>query len=57
MAPKENANLNTLPVGRLGILPLQSCGHITGWIFYGWRKSRWESVIKDLLPLKKKNAC
>lgn len=28
------------------------------WVdFYGWRKSRWESVIKDLLPLKKKNAC
>lgn len=43
MAPKETSNLNTLPVGRLAILPLKSCldlGQKVDNYVVAWRKER-----------------
>ena len=54
MAPKENANLNTLPVGRLGILPLQSCtslGQKVDNYLVRWRKER-QNELKSTIAFE-----
>jgi ribose-phosphate pyrophosphokinase len=54
MAPKENANLNTLPVGRLGILPLQSCtalGQKVDDYLVRWRKER-QNELKSTIAFE-----